>query len=227
MAIKQGDNLYLNKTGVTFIEFDSILDVQANTFNESLNLEDVLYSAELVEDADRSGENAAMTRRLFLPGLTSDATVVQKHATTGIRSGSGATVDVSCGDGVGDSVESGNDGAVFMEMTVTKRGYDYEAGQILTVYKNNAKITHTIDISDAIMLNLGVLTASKAEITSLPVYNDGASGEVVSTHDADGAVLNTNGTDGSGAIVVVTTRDSSGIDVSMIEVDSQVVLIML
>lgn len=217
---KQGDKIYLLRTGIKFIVFDSILDVQANTFNESLNLEDVLYSAELVEDPWRGGESASLTRRLFLPGLTSDATVVQKDATTGIRSGSGATVDVSCGDGVGDSVESGNDGAVFKDMTVTKRGYDYEVGQILTVSKNNAKITHTIDISDARMLNLGVLTVDKAVITSLPVYNDGASGEVISTHDADGAVLNTNGTDGSGAIVVVTTRDSSGIDVSFIEVDS-------
>jgi len=208
-----------------FIVFDSILDVQANTLNHSLNLEDILYSAELaaIDDDDvRRDQNASITNLLFLPGVTVDATLDQRDVSDSIQSGEGATVSVVCGDGSGGEVTSGNDGAVFKTMTVTKRGYDYKAGKILTVHKNNAKITHTIDISDARMLNLGVLTVEKATITSLPVYNNGASGEVVSTHDASGEVLHTDAdsTDGSGAIVVVTTKDKNGTDVSFIEVDS-------
>ena len=208
-----------------FIVFDSILDVQANTFNHSLNLEDILYSAELAEeeddDADRAAQNASITRRLFLRGVTTDATLEQRDASD-VELGKGAEVSVVCGDGSGGDVTSGNDGAVFQSMIVTQRGYEYEEGNTLTVYKNNAKITHTIDISDAIMLNLGVLTVSKAVITSLPVYNNGASGEVVSTHDASGVPLHTDtdSTDGSGAIVVVTTKTLAGTDVSFIEVDS-------
>lgn len=207
-----------------FIVFDNILDVQANTFNHSLNLEDILYSAELADDeddADRAAQNASITRRLFLPGVTIDATLEQRDASD-VEFGEDAEVLVVCGDGSGGDVASGNNGAVFQNMTVTKRGYEYEAGKTLTVYKNNAKITHTIDISDAIMLNLGVLTVDKAIITSLPVYSDGVSGEVVSTHDANGVVLHTDAdsTDGSGAIVVVTTRSPAGTDVSFIEVDS-------
>ena len=217
---KMGDKLYIVKdvSGVTdvsaqdqFIVFESILDVQANTFNHSLNLEDVLYSADLDVDEDRFSENASLTRRLFLPGLTTDAKLVQTDVETGKISGYDAKVDVVCGDGSGADVISGNDGAEFKSMTVTKRGYNYKVNQKLEVSKNNAKINHIIDVSDAIMLNLGVLTVSKATITSLPVYNNGASGEVVSTGSKG---------KGKGAIVVVTTRDASGIDVSFIELDS-------
>jgi hypothetical protein len=154
-----------------------------------------------------------MTNRLFLAGLTMDASVVQRDASTSIQSGYQATVDVSCGDGLGGDglgtdISSGNLGAVFDSMTVTTRGYGYDAGKILTVSKNNASITHIIDISDARMLNLGVLTVDKAEITSAPIYNDGANGEV-------------NGSpDGTGAIVTVQTKDTSGTDVSFIEMQS-------
>ena len=208
---KMDDTVYLVKdvAQVTendrFIIIEKLLDVQANTFNQSVNLEDVLYSEKLNKIMGRSDENATLTRRLFLTGLTSDADVVQRDMVTQIKSGYQATVDVSCGDGVGAGVvASGNDGAVFKEMTVTKRGYDYEAGKELSVFKNNAIIRHVIDVDDAIKLNLGVLTVDKAVISSLPVYNNGASGEVVSA-------------DGSGAMVTIETKDMSGIDVSFID----------
>lgn len=200
---KFGDTLYLVKdvAAVTlanqFIVFNSILDVQANTFNHSINLEDVLYSAEL-NDGVRAPENAYITNRLFLPELTQDAAVVQRDASTNVMVGYGATVDVSC-----------NVGAQFQEMSVTKRGYGYVEGNLLEVFKNNAKINHTITEADAVKLNLGVLTVAKASITSDPVYNEGASGDVYGI---------TGPTAGLGAVVQVTTRDGSGIDVSFIEV---------
>lgn len=200
---KFGDKLYLVKNvnavapANQFIVFNSILDVQANTFNHSINLEDVLYSAEL-NDGVRAPENAYITNRLFLPGLTQDASVVQRDATTNVMVGYGATVDVSC-----------NVGAQFQEMSVTKRGYGYVEGNLLEVFKNNAKINHTITAADAVKLNLGVLSVPKATITSDPVYNEGASGDVYGT---------TSGTTGLGAVVQVTTKDGSGIDVSFIEV---------
>ena len=210
---KMDDKVYLVKDVTQtaendrFIIIDKLLDVQANTFNQSVNLEDVLYSDKISDIDGREQENASLSRRLFLPGLTSDASVVQRDAVTNIKSGYQATVDVSCGDGVGvGDVTSGNDGAVFKEMTVTTRGYDYEEGKNLFVFKNNAIIEHTIDADDAVKLNLGVLTVDKAIITSLPVYNNGASGEVVSVNSV-----------GSGAMVTVDTKDMSGIDVSFIE----------
>jgi hypothetical protein len=200
---KFGDRLYLVKDvnavapANQFIVFNSILDVQANTFNHSINLEDVLYSAEL-NDGVRAPENAYITNRLFLPELTTDASVVQRDASTNVMVGYGATVDVSC-----------NVGAEFQEMSVTKRGYGYVEGNLLEVFKNNAKINHTITAADAVKLNLGVLTVAKATITSDPVYNEGASGDVYGI---------TGDPTGLGAVVRVVTKDGSGIDVSYIEV---------
>lgn len=195
---KFGDELYLVKSVASttaeyqFIKYASILDVQANTFNHSVNLEDVLYSAELQDDNERYHENASMTFRLFLPGSTTDASVVQRTMPDNVIVGHGAAVDVSC-----------NAGAQFQQMTVTTRGYGYATGNNLEVFKNNAKINHILTAEDAKKLNLGVLTVSKASITSDPVYNDGASGTVTSIG-------------GSGGVVTVSTFDNSGTEVDQI-----------
>ncbi len=196
---KFGDELYLvASAGSTtlafqFIKFASILDVQANTLNHSVNLEDVLYSSTLGQD--RMADNASMTFRLFLAGSTTDASVVQRTIPDNVIVGYGAAVDVSC-----------NAGAQFQQMAVTTRGYGYETGNNLEVFKNNAKINHILNADDAKKLNLGVLTHSKATITSDPVYNDGASG----------AVTSTGGSGGSGGVVTVSTFSNDGTEVDQI-----------
>jgi hypothetical protein len=198
---KFGDELYLVKSVAfttaeyQFIKYASILDVQANTFNHSVNLEDVLYSAELQNDYERYHENASLTFRLFLPGSTTDASVVQRTIPDNVIVGYGAAVDVSC-----------NAGAQFQQMTVTTRGYGYATGNNLEVFKNNAKINHILTAEDAKKLNLGVLTVSKASITSDPVYN----------HDASGTVAITGNGSGLGGVVRVSTFDNNGTEVKQI-----------
>jgi hypothetical protein len=175
-----------------FIEFKSILDVQATTFNQSVNLEDILYST---TDPSKNETNAYITRRLFLPGLTSDATLVAKlgHEETG----TGASVDVSC-----------NVHAEFQQMDVTERGEGYAALDLMTVSKYNATITHLLTVEDAIKLNLGVLAVEGKVIDSSAVYNDMARGDVTSFLTGSSAIVdvrtNNFGTDISNIIVNTT-----------------------
>lgn len=180
----------LNNTN-KFIEFKSILDVQATTFNQSVNLEDVLYST---TDPSNNDTNAYITRRLFLPNHTTDALMVAKHGHA--VTGTGASVDVSC-----------NVHAEFDQMDVTVRGEGYGAYDLLTVSKNNATITHLLTVDDAIKLNLGVLNVLGKVIDSSGVYNNGAKGDVTS-------FLN-----GSAAIVDIVT-ENLGTDLSHVVVNT-------
>ena len=181
----------LNNTN-KFIEFKSILDVQATTFNQSVNLEDVLYST---TDPSNNDTNAYITRRLFLPGLRTDTLMVAKHGNN--VTGTGAKVDVSC-----------NVHAEFQQMDVTERGAGYAAYNLLTVSKNNATITHLLTLEDAIKLNLGVLDISGKIIDSSGVYNTGAKGRVTSMLTGSNAIVDVltinQGTDISHVIVNTT-----------------------
>jgi hypothetical protein len=181
----------LNNTN-KFIEFKSILDVQATTFNQSVNLEDILYST---TDPSHNDTNAYITRRLFLPGHTTDALMLAKFGND--ITGTGASVDVSC-----------NVHAEFEQMDVTVRGEGYAALNLLTVSKNNATITHSLTVDDAIKLNLGVLNVLGKVIDSSAVYNDLAKGNVTTFADGSAAIVdvrtNNFGTDISNIIVNTT-----------------------
>jgi hypothetical protein len=193
------------------------LDVQANTLNQSGNNEDVLFSttdpAGNGQNQDHTGTNAYITNRLFLPGLTSDATVVCMDYVAdanGIVTGTGSTVDVSCTPT--GSYTDNSSAAVFEEMTVTKRGGDlrynaYATGDTLTVSKQNATITHTLTATDAVKLNLGVLTIAGKVIDSSAVFNTDSSGIVVGFNVSNNTTIR-----GTGAIVDVNT-DNLGTDI--------------
>ena len=224
-----GDRLILCQTGQffdatkRFVEFPSILDVQANTLNQSGNNEDVLFSTTDPKGADSSGNvqnflhdghNAYITNRLFLPGVTSDASVVcidYSNDASGLVTGTGSTVDVSCTPT--GSYTDNSSAAVFDVMTVTKRGGDlrynaYATGDTLTVSKNNATITHTLTATDAVRLNLGVLTIDSSKvIDSSAVFNNDSSGIVVGFNVSDNTTIR-----GTGAIVDVNT-DNLGTDI--------------
>ena len=230
-----GDRLILCQKGQfgdqtqRFVEFPSILDVQANTLNQSGNNEDVLFSTTDPKGADssgnvqnflRDGNNAYITNRLFLPGVTSDATVVCMDYVAdanGLVTGTGSTVDVSCTPT--GSYTDNSSAAVFEEMTVTKRGGDlrynaYAEGNTLTVSKNNATITHTLTATDAVRLNLGVLTIDSGKvIDSSAVFNNDSSGIVVGYNVSDNTTIR-----GTGAIVDVNT-DNLGTDICYNGVD--------
>ena len=237
---KFGDRLILCQSGQfmdetkRFIEFPSILDVQANTLNQSGNNEDVLFSTTDPKGADSSGNfqnflhnghNAYITNRLFLPDLTSDATVLCvdyiKDA-SGLVTGTESTVDVSCTP-TGSYIDNSS-AAVFTAMTVTKRGGDlrynaYAEGNTLTVSKNNATITHILTARDAVKLNLGVLTIDSGKvIDSSAVFNTDSSGIVISMNASNGVAYAANGVFGKGAIVDVET-DNFGTDISYTGVD--------
>jgi len=225
---KFGDRLILCKAGDfytesnRFVELPSILDVQANTLNQVGNNEDVLFSttdpkgADLsgnVQNFNREGRNAYITNRLFLPGVTSDATVVCMDYVAdanGIVTGTGSTVDVSCTPT--GSYTDNSSAAVFEEMTVTNRGGDlrynaYATGDTLTVSKQNATITHTLTATDAIRLNLGVLTIAGKVIDSSAVFNNDSSGIVIGYNVSDNTTIR-----GTGAVVDVNT-DNLGTDI--------------
>ncbi len=224
-----GDRLILCQSGQffdptkRFIEFPSILDVQATLLNQTLNQEDALFSTTDPKGADasgnvenylRNGTNAYITNRLFLPGLTSDASLVCIDYVTdasGRVTGTGSTVDVSCTPA--GSYTDNSSAAVFDSMTVTKRGGDlrynaYVAGNTLTVSKNNATITHTLTARDAVKLNLGVLTVDSGKvIDSSAVFNTDSSGTVIGYN-----VSNNTTVRGTKAIVNVQT-DNFGTDI--------------
>lgn len=227
---KFGDRLILCQTGnfydesKRFVEIPSILDVQANTLNQSGNNEDVLFSttdpAGNGQNQDHTGTNAYITNRLFLPGVTSDATVVCMDYVadaSGLVTGTGSTVDVSCTPT--GSYTDNSSAAVFEEMTVTKRGGDlrynaYAEGNTLTVSKNNATITHTLTATDAVKLNLGVLTIDSGKvIDSSAVFNNDSSGIVIGYNVSDNTTIR-----GTGAIVDVNT-DNLGTDICYNGVD--------
>jgi hypothetical protein len=194
-------NLYTSPSD-HFITFPSILDIQATTLNNSLNLEDILFSTTDVsgngQNQDHQGTNPYITNRLFLPNVTIDASLVCIDV-SGTITGTGAHVDISC-----------NSKAEFLEMYVTKRSGDkYDVSNTLLVSKNNATIRHILTQRDAVRLNLGVLDISSASIDSSGVFNTDSSGGVVST--------NSGGT-GTGAIVSVWTSNSDT-DVSNVLVD--------
>lgn len=237
---KFGDRLILCKQGQffdetkRFIEFPSILDVQSTLLNQTLNQEDALFSTTDPKGADLSGNvqnflqngtNAYITNRLFLPDLTSDASVVCMDFVVeplGLVTGTGSTVDVSCTPT--GSYTDGSGAALFNQMTVTKRGGDlrynaYAEGNTLTVSKNNATITHTLTLADAVKLNLGVLTVDFGKIIdSSAVFNTDSSGIVVSMDASNGVAYAANDVFGKGAIVDVQT-DNFGTDISFNGVD--------
>ena len=189
-----GDNLLLCASGTTlsssltdassgvFVQYSSILDIQASIFNGTANLEDIILTG------------ADISNNLFLPNLTSDIPVIQTDSIGNVL-GREATVDVSC-----------NTGAIFNQVDVNNRGYGYVEGNSLNITKKNASINFILSADDAVRLNLGDIDGSGTFIDSSNVFNDGASGK----DDVSGAIVTvvtntSSGTDVSGLTITTTS----------------------